>query len=219
MTKEGFKIILKSLKPNQTIADLGSGLTRIWWHEEIKEGSTIAAFDVVYGESETPFKGKNFEKTTYYPKDISKLTNEEFLKERYDLIIAHNILEHVNDLNGAIKSINWISKKESRLHILVPNAEQPTDIFYRLIHKNSGGHIQKFKKDEIINLMAGWELIKTVKWFDDWSWFEKLYDPECNDRDDVTKEEIKILADILKKEINEEAGYYYGKEYIFLKKK
>ncbi len=214
--EEGFKTVIKSLKTCQTIADLGSGLTRIWWHDEIKENSTIDAFDVVYGNSK-PHKSKNFERINYHARDIANL-KEEIFKEKFDLIVAHNILEHVRDLDRTIESINWISKKGAILHILVPDSEQPTDIFYRLIHENSGGHIQKFKKDKMIKLIesGGWEFIESVKWFDDWGWFERLYDPLANNRN-VTKEEIKLLANVLKKEITEKTGYYYGKEYVFKK--
>ena len=92
-------------------------------------------------------------------------------KNKYDLLVADHIFEHVEDMNGMMETIDWISKPKSVVHVGIPVANNFTDTFYRLIHRyNSGGHLQRFVYEDIIKMMdrIGLKLVTSEIWEDDW---------------------------------------------------
>jgi predicted SAM-dependent methyltransferase len=206
------KLIFELLRKNQKIADLGSGLSGAWWWNSVKDNSTIDAFDL-YNDTTQDTEDKKF-----YKLDVTKLKGNSSLKGKYDLIVADHIFEHVSNLNGLLESIKWISKSGTIIHIGIPDSSNFTDILYRLIHRfKSGGHIQKLTDKGIIKLMnsIGFELVSSEIWEDNWVWLEKLFSLKFNKVENVTQKEIQYLANVFRKELTLNKGYWYGFEFVF----
>jgi hypothetical protein len=64
----------------------------------------------------------------------------------------------------------------------------------------------------------GFNLIEVYPWPDDWRWFDTLYSLKNYQIEHLTQEEVKYMADVLRKELTPEKGYYYGWEYMFKKR-
>jgi len=157
---------------------------------------------------------------TFFKQDVTQLSGKKEFKNRYDLIVADHILEHVEDLPGMISSLDWSAKPGAFIHIGVPDGNNFTDIFYRLIHRyKSGGHIQQFTESDIIDLMTSisCELVQSDPWEDDWVWLERLFSLEFNQVEGVSQGQLQFLADTFRKELTAEKGYLYGYEYVFKK--
>ena len=202
------------LKDGQTIADIGSGISPAPWWSKVGVGSTIDAFDL-YNDT-----ASSVDHITFFKQDVTRLSNKKQFENRYDLIVADHILEHVEDVAGMINSLDWSAKSGACIHIGVPDGNNFTDIFYRLIHRyKSGGHIQQFAVDDIIELMDGisCELVQCEPWEDDWAWLERLYSLEFNQVEGVTQEQLQFLVNTFRKELTAEKGYLYGYEYVFKK--
>jgi hypothetical protein len=92
--------------------------------------------------------------------------------------------------------------------------------FYRLIHSDGGGHIVKFSKDEFIELMVahGFELIEEGVWADDWRWLSELFSQKATLEhygvSSIQEEDIRYIADVFRKELTPERGYWYGYEFF-----
>ena len=67
----------------------------------------------------------------------------------------------------------------------------------------------------------GFELVEESVGADDWSWLDKLYSKEETLNQygisSVTTEDIKYIAEVFKKELTVEKGYFYGYEFLFKK--
>lgn len=202
------------LKDNQVIADLGSGLQGGFWWSSVKQGSTIDAFDLYNDTTESK------DHITFHKLDVTKIFERREFHEKFDLIVADHIFEHVHSVEDLARSMNWIAKPGALAHVGLPMADNFPDIFYRLIHRfDSGGYVQKLKYDDVIDVMtnAGFSLVKAEPWEEDWLWFEKLFDLDYNKVERVSKEEIKFMADVFRKELTSDKGYLYGYEFVFKK--
>lgn len=205
-------LIFDLLKENQCIGDLGSGAAPGHWWQHKKSGSTIDTFDL-YNEVT-----QNDPTISYYKKDVTKLAEDRQFKSKYNLIVADHILEHVADPKGFATSLRWIAQPGAFVHLGLPAGDNFTDIFYRLIHRVPyGGHIQQFTYDQVVTLMhsAGFTLLKSEIWEDDWLWLEKCFSLEVNNVVGVSQTELEYLARALRKELTSEKGYLYGHEFVF----
>ena len=208
------QLIFPLLKPNQTIADLGSGMNPSHWWPQVKEGSTIDAFDLNF-TIEPKDDGRFF-----FLQDVTKMKGVSSFHKKYDLLVADHIFEHVDDMNGMIDSIDWIAKDGCTLHVGIPVANNFTDTFYRLIHRfNSGGHVQRFTYEDPIRMLdrIGFKLVKSEIWEDDWVWLERCFSLEHNNVINVTQDEIQYLVNTFRKELTSGKGYLYGYEYVFVR--
>lgn len=199
-----------SLNPDIIVGDFGSGPNgAIWWN--MVPGMRIDAFDLLFSPT------SDNEAIAIHQLDLTKMHTMVEFEARYDLIVADHIFEHVDSPRDLAKSIAHALKPDGLVHVGIPDATNFTDRFYRLIHPNGGGHIAQFTRDSMIALMeeCGFSLLSVRPWYDDWLWFEKLYDLNYNNITHLTNEERVWLANVFRKELTPEKGYYYGWEYMF----
>ncbi len=111
-------------------ADLGSGKNNNYKNLIFRNIDSVENFD--------------FYKTNKYTKTIN-LEKNFFLKKKYENILLFNVLEHIENKDILIQSINKSLKKGGRLELFVPFMYKyhgdPRD-FYRLTHT----YLEKFLK-------------------------------------------------------------------------
>lgn len=210
---------VKHVKDGYKIGDIGCGPNGAIWWDQISNCS-INAFDLY-------FKPPSFErggnKITFSKTDVSKPDNLSQYLNSFDVVVADHIFEHVSDPYGLAYGCNKILKKDGLLHVGIPVGDNFTDIFYRLAHSDGGGHIVKYTKDEFLELMTqhGFKLVEESVWADDWSWFDELYSKEETlnqyGMSSITTRDIKYMAEVFKKELTVDKGYFYGYEFLFKK--
>ena len=210
---------IKYIQEGFRIGDIGCGPNGANWWDQVN-GCIINAFDL-YNQPDDFERGGN--KIFFSMIDVSKPNNLSNYINSFDLIVADHIFEHVLDPYGLSMGCNRILKDGGLMHVGIPTGDNFTDKFYRLIHSDGGGHTVKYTRDNFIELMSlhGFELIEENKWPDDWSWFEKLYSSEDSltryGISSVTADDIKYMADVFRKELTVEKGYFYGYEFLFRK--
>ena len=138
-------------------------------------------------------------------------------ENRFDMVIANHVLEHVDSPEGLVKGAARILKPGGLMYAGFPEASNFTDIFYHLVHPDGGGHIQKITKDFALSLFysQGFRLVSCEPWPDDWRWFESFYDPKAHGVKTIEPHEIKYLCEVFRKELTPEKGYIYGWEMVF----
>ena len=62
----------------------------------------------------------------------------------FDAVIANHSLEHIDDLDGALKEIGRVVRSDGSLYVAVPDASTLTDRLYRWIF-HGGGHVNAFR--------------------------------------------------------------------------
>jgi SAM-dependent methyltransferase len=224
--------IEKYLKNRKNIFDVGTGPNGSQWWSEIDTNTKITGCDLNFFPKIVP---KN---VTIFKYDASKLNrlnrfsnleiyqgNNHFIHQRinlinkFDMVVANHVLEHVKSPANLIKGISKLIKKNGLIYIGFPESTNFTDIFYHLIHAEGGGHIQKLTKDTIENLFIknGFKTLHIGKWPDDWRWFETQYDFKGRNIKYTNQKEISYLASVFRKELTLKKGYFYGWEMIFKK--
>lgn len=201
------------VKAGDRIADLGCGPHgSIWWNE-IESSCSIEAFDLFNKPSKLPSNVR------FHRKDVSRLHKEDRFTNYFNFVVADHIFEHVKYPVLLAKSISRILKVHGLVHVGIPDADYFTDKFYRLIHRDGGGHIAQFNKNTFIDLMSkhGFTLLDTYPWPDDWKWLEHCYDLNYWGIDHATKEDIQFIANVFRKELTIDKGYLYGWEFLFRK--
>jgi len=203
---------LNKTTPGSKIADLGCGNGAIWW-DDVPSSCTSDAYDLY---SAPKIVKKNFH---FYQKDITKLAGEKGLKGWYDLVVAAHVFEHVGNAAGLMQTISFLSGKRSFLYAAIPDATNFTDRFYRLIHRDSGGHVSQFSRDSFVDLakQCKFELLEAHPWADDWVWLERLFSLERYNVKFFTQEELQYIVEVFRKELTLEKGYFYGWEFLFQK--
>lgn len=230
----GIKIdgVEKYIKNAKSIFDVGTGPNGSSWWNMVNSNTKIVGIDMFFFPSKKP---KN---VSVYKYDASKLnkvsknlilekhiSDNKFkkekvnLKNKFDLIVASHILEHVNSPENTIKGISKLLNKNGIVYVGIPDGFNFTDIFYHLVHPENGGHIQRLIKEDIIKIFKknGLKLISEKVWTDDWLWFEKCYDYKSRGVQLIDNKDIKYMADTFRKELTPDKGYYYGWELIFKK--
>lgn len=198
------------------IADLGCGPEGAFWWDELPPKCIVEAYDLF----NTPNKcTRGSIHTIFFQKDVTKLYCEKALQEKYNLVVADHIFEHVNDPEALAASIAHILKPQGYLHVGIPDANNFTDRFYRLIHPDGGGHIQQFTRQSFLSLIEkfGFQLHEIKPWPDDWGWLEKLYNLKAYGVKYLKQEELQYLVEIFRKELTLAKGYLYGWEFLLIK--
>jgi len=229
LTSIGIESFLKNKK---NIFDIGTGPNGSSWWKEIDQDASITGIDNWFFTKKIP---KN---TKIYKLDATKLNtindgaklpllnkfgnfiNDEInWKNRFDMVVANHVLEHVEFPEKVIWGIDMLLKKKGIVYIGFPESTNFTDIFYHLIHSEGGGHIQKLTKDQVLKLFykRGFKLLSCRIWPDDWGWFEKLYDFKKRGITMINNKEISYLANVFRKELTPKKGYFYGWEMVFQK--
>ena len=84
-----------------------------------------------------------------------------------DLLICHHSLEHLAPLDETLAEMARVLKPGARCYISVPNGYGLCDAVYRLVFLG-GGHVNRFRKDEVVSLVEQRLNVRLVGW-------QKLY--------------------------------------------
>ena len=222
----------KYLKGKKNIFDIGTGPIGSPWWQQIDHNATITGIDFYFFPEHLP---KN---VTIYKYDASKLdqihknislpkyiTNNSFrsekidLSNKFDLVVANHVLEHVENPTNLIKGATKLLKKNGIMYVGFPDYRNFTDIFYHLIHPNGGGHIQQLTNKSVEKMFTnnGFKLLECNIWPDDWLWFQSCYNPASFGIEHINQSQIDYLCNTFRKELTPNKGYFYGWEMIFKK--
>ena len=85
--------------------------------------------------------------------DIEK----EYLRDKYDLVICNDVLEHLADDAGALDNIRRMSKK----YFICNTVQGKMHESERLI-----GHVRNYRKEDLITKLkkAGFDIIEVIEW-------------------------------------------------------
>ncbi len=228
--------IARFLKGRKKIFDIGTGPVGSYWWKLIDNDAQITGIEKFFFPKELP----PFVKV--YKLDADDLGNmrsrliasrlwlfDKFIPEKvewtekFDFVVANHVLEHVNHFPSTVAGISKLLQKGGRVYVGFPDHRNFTDIFYHLIQPDGGGHLQ-FLTNESVRVefeKNGLHLISQVVWPDDWLWFEKQYNWKSymwKENSHLTQEKVEYLANVFRKELTPEKGYFYGWEMVFEKK-
>ena len=68
-----------------------------------------------------------------------------FQSASFDLVVLNHVLEHFSELPSALDEIGRVVKKTGSVFVAVPDASTFGDRLYRLLYKDSGGHVNRFE--------------------------------------------------------------------------
>lgn len=225
------------LKGRKRIFDVGTGPNGSDWWSNIDHGSSITGIDLYFFPKQVPknvqiykMDANNLGTITpstklerKFPKPFIFHTESVNWIEQFDMVVANHVLEHVKSPDQVIKGMSKLLNKGGIVYAGFPESTNFTDIFYHLIHPDTGGHIQLLTKNKVNTMFKknGFKLVSCKIWPDDWRWFESQYNwktymwPENTFLD---QKKIKYLCDVFRKELTVQKGYFYGWEMVFEKK-
>jgi len=107
------------------------------------------------------YKGLDIEPITDYKKDLNKPFN---LNQKFDLIIAGELIEHIENTNIFLDNIKKHLKVGGLLFITTPNPTSFRFIIYGLFNKEPefGGHVNYFTKDSLKLLLKKYFEIRKI---------------------------------------------------------
>lgn len=197
------------------VLDVGSGpVGAEWWQWKLPY-VPMTAIDLY-------FITKNLPPNTEFIKgDILEYCLKSRKTAVFDLIVADHILEHVANPEIVVQGFNQLLKSGGLVHIGIPDSSMFTDKFYRLLHNYGGGHISKITRTTLMDMMnkAGFECLAIRPWPEDWIWLQKCFDLKSQTRTQSNLEEVEYIADVFRRELTLEKGYFYGWEAVFKKQK
>jgi len=224
--------IEKYLKGKQNIFDVGTGPTGSYWWQNIDKSTQITGVDLLFFPQNIP------NNTKVYKYDASKLNEiksndtieryappNQFKNEKinwhnkFDMVVANHVLEHVDNPDNLIKGISKLIKKDGIVYCGFPDYRNFTDVFYHLIHPDGGGHVQQLtnKIVEKMFIKHGFKLVKCNIWPDSWGWLQHQYSPQNFGIKHINQSQINYLCDVFRHELTPNKGYFYGWEMVFKK--
>lgn len=228
----GIDGVNKYIKNAKAIFDVGTGPNGSPWWSQVQPETKIVGIDMYFFPTSKP---KNVSVYKYDASNLNKISGNQILekhiadnkfkketvnlKNKFDLVIANHVLEHVSSPENTIKGISKLIKKNGVVYVGVPDGFNFTDIFYHIVHPENGGHIQRLVKKDLIKIFEknGLKLISEKVWPDDWLWFEKCYDYKGRGIQFIDALDIEFIANTFRKELTPQKGYYYGWELVFQK--
>ncbi len=98
-------------------------------------------------------------KNIFFKKTKADICNTHFKKDFFDIIICCDVLEHVKDDKKAVNEMKRILKKNGKILCTVP-------AFQKLFssHDKALGHIRRYSKNNILNMMEGLKIEKLSYW-------------------------------------------------------
>jgi SAM-dependent methyltransferase len=218
------QLIFELLPQARSILDVGCGPTGSHWWPRVPEGAIVTAIDLHFEPRPLP-PFVRFRKL-----DAHRLAREAApggplglgrgpWHEAFDLVVADHLLEHVEHPERVAEGMFLAARPGGVAHVGVPDASYFTDRFYRLIHPDGGGHVAQHDRDSLAALMErqGFRTEMVEPWADDWVWLSDCYDPGMYHVRHITREEIRAIAEVFRRELTREKGYLYGWEFVFRK--
>ena len=146
---------IAQLKSDQWVLDVGSG-----------EGSFPAAeFSCAWlALDDDPAA---YTTTVSYSRVVGRSHQLPVRDASIDLVISHHSLEHLAPLDETLAEMARVLKPGGRCYIAVPNGHGLCDAVYRLVFLG-GGHVNRFRRDEVISLVEPRLKVRLVRW-------QKLY--------------------------------------------
>lgn len=206
----------KYLKNRKTIFDIGVGPNGSTWWSDIDKNATITGIDWYFFPKKLP---KNVTVSKFDASNLNNIDSHHPWYQKYDLVVARHILEHVTDPESTIAGIAKLSAKNAIVYTGFPDYRNFTDIFYHLIHPEGGGHIQLLT-DKIVEklfLKHGFKLLECNIWPEDWTWLQQQFDYRGRGLTYTTQAEINYICKVFRKELTLKKGYFYGYEMVFQK--
>lgn len=214
---------------SRRILDIGTGPNGSFWYDYVSDDAEVVGIDPYFEPSR---KTKNYTYCKMDGMDLENLGSGVFgrmlgrssrgamMTGNFDLIVANHVFEHVENPEKLAIGVSKMMRKDGRVFISIPDPNNFTDIFYHLIHPEGGGHISLITKERMLSMMKknGFELEHYGDIPDDWLWLEKLFDWRSRNVQHFSDENIRYLADTFRKELTPAKGYFYGGEYVFVKK-
>lgn len=175
-------MIIALLEKSKSILDIGCGPNGSGWYPSVPDESEITALDLFFAPTIKDNKFSLYKLDTVEldkfnvsseiieVKDGREIKRKVDWKEKFDLVVADHIFEHVSDPKRLAKGISVVIQKGGYVHIGIPDPLNFTERFYHLIHPEGGGHISKITKEEMIRMMThnGFVLQAYKDWADDW---------------------------------------------------
>ena len=146
---------ISQLRSNQWVLDVGAG-------EGSFPGAEFSCAWLALDDSRATFTTK-----VPYSRVFGKGHQLPVRGGSIDLVICHHSLEHLAPLDGTLGEMARVLKPDCRCFISVPNGHGFCDAVYRLVYLG-GGHVNRFRKDELIRLVEHRLNVRLVAW-------QKLY--------------------------------------------
>jgi hypothetical protein len=155
--KDHYKFILENIGENDTILDVGCGMSHSYINDLAKNGNAIDACDMDADKIEWNKKKNKFDNVNFFVMDITK----ELPNHTYDVVILSHVLEHIEKPVEVLKRLKDITKK---LIIRLPRYD---DHWMYLLKKDLGffyfkdrDHKREYTLKEAIELVynADWTI-------------------------------------------------------------
>jgi SAM-dependent methyltransferase len=81
----------------------------------------------------------------------------------FDYVLCHHVLEHIDDPAPALREVSRVLKPDGGLSVAVPDGRGVCDGVYRYLFEG-GGHVNRFRRQEIIDLVERATGLRLVRW-------------------------------------------------------
>ncbi|MBI1936239.1 class I SAM-dependent methyltransferase [Candidatus Woesearchaeota archaeon] len=153
------------------ICEIGCGVGNL--SKKLGEnGFKVDAFDLDRNAIQLAKQYNQTKNVNFFSKDVLKLET----RKKYDLVMAIEVIEHIQDDIGAIRNAGRILNKNGFLLITVPINEK-----YRTNFDNRSGHVRRYYVEDLTGKLRqqGFNIVKT-KYFNFpflWLWYFYAYLP------------------------------------------
>lgn len=137
-------MLLEKIDPDSisTVADVGCGVgMKTATMAKYFSNATVSGFDFAASAIEAASKAHQFDNIQFSVEDITKAQNQK----RYDLITAFDVLEHIEDWQGLVKSLIAVNNK--MMMFSFPTGRMRP-------YEAKIGHFRNFKRNEVESFMS-----------------------------------------------------------------
>jgi SAM-dependent methyltransferase len=97
------------------------------------------------------------------PTVLGRAGDMPFASASFDYVVCHHVLEHIADPEPALREVARVVKPTGGLSVAVPDGYGLCDTIYRYLFEG-GGHVNRFRRDEIIALVQRTTGLRLVRW-------------------------------------------------------